>query len=141
MSLPSILIGLAFAAVLATGFITSMGSTSDTARVNNVKVFFIDGMNNAITQCYLAASSFTGCDKTKLTSVGKISTKNQKTEWNDIWTATAESDKVTIVYPLDAASEKDSKGASLVTSLNASNAPVTASYDNATDDLTVIYKF
>jgi hypothetical protein len=42
MSLPSILIGLAFAAVLATGFITSMGSTSDTARVNNVKVFFID---------------------------------------------------------------------------------------------------
>jgi hypothetical protein len=27
MSLPSILIGLAFAAVLATGFITSMGST------------------------------------------------------------------------------------------------------------------
>jgi hypothetical protein len=48
---------LAFAAVLATGFITSMGSTSDTARVNNVKVFFIDGMNNAITQCYLAASS------------------------------------------------------------------------------------
>jgi hypothetical protein len=63
-----------------------------------------------------------------LESFSLISTKNQKTEWNDTWTATAESDKVTIVYPLDAASEKDSKGASLVTSLNASNAPVTASY-------------
>ena len=141
MSLPSILIGILFAAILAGGFITSVSSTSDTAKVNNVKTFFIDGMNNAVTQCYLAAAAFAGCDKAKLVSVGKISTKNESTEWGDTWTATAASDQVTIVYPLDAASDNDDKGANLVTALTASNAPITVTYDDATDDLTVVYKF
>ena len=141
MSLPSILIGILFAAILAGGFITSISSTSDTAKVTNVRTFFTDGMNNAVTQCYLAAATFTGCDTAKLVSVGKISTKNQGTEWGDTWSATAASDKVTIVYPLDAADDNDAKGANLVTALTASNAPITVTYDDTTDDLTVVYKF
>lgn len=141
MGLPQILIGLFVAGLLATGFVTSLGGASDTAKVNNVKTFFTDGMNNAVTQCYLEASSFASCDKTKLIAVGKISTKNQSTEWSDTWTVAKTASKVTIVYPLDAADDNDSKGAGLASSLNASNAPITATYDKTTDDLTVDYSF
>ncbi len=140
VGLPQIIIALIVTAILATGYITGFGSSGDTAKVENVKTFFTNGASNTVAQCYLESSSFVSCDKAKLILIGKISTKNQSTEWGETWTVTATTTNVTFVYPLGAADDSDSKGTGLVSSLNASNAPITASYDSTTDELTVIVK-
>ena len=137
----SVLLGIAAAGIIGAGLITSIGSTTNTAKEANVYTFFTDGINSAVSLCYTSSNSFTGCDKTKLQSIGNIKTAQQSTEWNDTWTVTSVASQTSIVYPLDGADDADTIGANLVTKLTNSSAQLVATYDTSTDDLTVIYSF
>lgn len=137
----SILLGIVAAGIIGTGLIASISSTTNTAKEANVYTFFTDGISTAISLCYTSSNSFTGCDKTRLQSIGKIKTAQLSTEWGDTWTATAVASQTTIVYPLDSSDTADTIGANLVTKLTQSSVQLTASYDNSTDDLTVVYSF
>lgn len=141
MNIWGILIAVAVSAILGFAAVGSFDAQTDNAKVTNSRVFFTDGLNQAVAMCYSSELSLANCDKSELVRIGGIKSAHQTTPWGDNWTVTAATSTTTIVFPLDKSSDADIIGPKLVSALNQSAAPVTPSYDAATDDLTVIYTY
>ena len=93
-------------------------------------------MITAIENCYAITGNLSSCDKTALQNAGM----SAKTAFGNDFTVSALANQITLVYPLDNASNADSLGSAMATYIS-SNFDNSASptYNSSTDDLTIVY--
>jgi prepilin-type N-terminal cleavage/methylation domain-containing protein len=97
----------------------------------------IEGVPNAIVSCHENnPTSLATCTSALITTLPRSYFSNTTTACGDTWSVAPTASQIVWTYPLDTCTDNDVIGASYATKLSGLT-KITATYDNATDDLTI----